>query len=72
MGQFPRIAAAKVTQPPLDHGRIAELLKQLRQRSRREITIAVMGLGGCFSPEMWRALELLAAEQRAMDERKAS
>ena len=61
-----------MTEPPLDHKRVAELLKALRQRTPREITIAVMGLGGCFSPEMWRALELLAAEQSAVDERKVS
>lgn len=61
-----------MTQPPINHGRVAELLKALRQRTPREITVAVMGLGGCFSPEMRRALELLAAELSTMDERKAS
>jgi hypothetical protein len=34
--------------------RIAELLAMLRQRTAREITIAVMSLAGCFTPEMWR------------------
>ena len=47
----------------LDHERVAELLNTLRQRTRREVAIATIGLGGCFSHEMWRALELLAAER---------
>lgn len=53
----------KVSEPPLDEQRVAELLRSLRQRTPREITIAVIGLGGCFTHEMCRALELLAAER---------
>ena len=52
-----------MSEPPLNHERVAELLRSLRQRTPREITVAVMGLGCCFTPEMWRALELLAAER---------
>jgi hypothetical protein len=44
----------------------------LRQRTPREIAISTIGLGGCFSPEMWRALELLAAERSPIDKRKVS
>lgn len=54
-----------MTHPPLNHEKVAELLEALRQRTPREITIAVMCLGGCFSPEMRRALELLAVERNA-------
>ena len=61
-----------MTRPPLNHKRVAELLEALRQRTPREITTAVMGFGGCFSAEMWRALELLAAERSAKDQRKVS
>ena len=72
MGQFLRIAAAKVTQPPLNHERVQKLLRVLRQRTPREIAIATIGLGCCFSPEMWRALELLAAERSVLEKRKVS
>lgn len=72
MGQFDGLAATQVNQPPLNHQRTAELLKALRQRTPREISVAVMSLGGCFSPEMRRALELLAAERRASLNQEAS
>ncbi len=61
-----------MSQPRFDHGRVDKLLRALRQRTPREITIATMGLGACFSPEMRRALELLAAERRALLNREAS
>lgn len=61
-----------MTRLPLDHERVARLLEALRQRTPRELTIAIVGLSGCFTPEMWRALELFAAERSALDERKAS
>lgn len=70
MGQLERIAVAQVNEPPLDHERVVKLLNALRQRTRREVAIATIGLGGCFSSEMWRALELLAAERGALDERE--
>ena len=58
--------------PVLDYERVAELLRALRERTPREITIATMGLGGCFTPELWHALELLAAERTALSLRGLS
>jgi hypothetical protein len=71
MDQFARAAVAEVSQN-LDIERVAKLLEALRQRTPREITIATIGLGGCFTPEMLRALELLAAERSAARERDAA
>jgi hypothetical protein len=61
-----------VEKPSLDHKRIAELLKALRLRTPRETTVATMALGGCYIPEMRRALALLAAERSASDNQKVS
>jgi hypothetical protein len=47
----------------MDDRRVAQLLELLRQRTREEITLGVMALGPSFTPEMWRALELLREEQ---------
>jgi hypothetical protein len=58
--------------PSLDHERVAELLKALRQRTPREITVAMIALGGCFTSEMRHAIELLAAERSVSDEREVS
>jgi hypothetical protein len=47
----------------MDHRRVAHLLELLRQRTPEEITLGVMALAPSFTPEMWRALELLREEQ---------
>jgi hypothetical protein len=47
----------------MDDRRVAQLLELLRQRTREEITLGVMALAPSFTPEMWRALELLREEQ---------
>lgn len=60
----------KVTELPPSSKRVAGLLRSLRLRTPREIAIATIGLGGCFTPEMKRALELLAAERSGLDERE--
>jgi hypothetical protein len=39
------------------------LVELLRRRAPEEITTGVMALAGSFSPEMWRALELLRLER---------
>lgn len=49
----------------LNGKRIAYLVKLLRQRTPEEITTGVMALAGSFTPEMWRALELLHLERSA-------
>jgi hypothetical protein len=56
----------------MDDKRVAHLLELLRQRTREEITLGVMALGGSFTPEMWRALELLRMERSAKSKEKAS
>jgi hypothetical protein len=48
-----------VSDHPLDGKRVAHLLELLRRRTPEEITTGVMALAGFFSPEMWRALQLL-------------
>jgi hypothetical protein len=61
-----------MNRPPLNPERVAELLKALRQRNEREIITGTLTFAGSFTPEMWRALELLAAERSALGERKIS
>jgi len=48
----------------LEQLRVFRLLDLLRQRTPEEITRATMALAPAFTPEMWRALELLRAERR--------
>ena len=55
---------------PLNQERVADLLRSLRQRTLPEITVATFALGGCFTPEMWRALELLAVERSYVEKPK--
>jgi hypothetical protein len=52
----------------LDDQRVTRLLGMLRQRTPKEISFAVLSLGGCFSPEMWRALELSGLERSTVGE----
>jgi hypothetical protein len=54
-----------VSNHPLDGKRIVYLVKLLRQRTPEEITTGVMALAGSFTPEMWRALEVLRIERSA-------
>jgi hypothetical protein len=58
-----------LSEPNLNQDRVEKLLNALRKRTPREITIATMALAGCFTPEMRRALELLAAERSRWDKR---
>jgi len=47
----------------MDERRVAHLLELLRQRTQEEITLGVLALAPSFTPEMWRALELLRTER---------
>jgi hypothetical protein len=57
---------------PLDDRRVCLLLELLRQRTPEEITRGVMALAGSFTPEMWRALELLRMERSVGSKERAS
>jgi hypothetical protein len=52
-----------VSDHALEAKRVVYLVKLLRRRTPEEITIGVMALGGSFTPEMWRALELLRSQR---------
>ena len=52
-----------MTKSALNNQRVDELLRDLRKRTTQEITQGLMLLGGYHTPEMMRALELLAAER---------
>ncbi|MBR0795260.1 hypothetical protein JQ615_07665 [Bradyrhizobium jicamae] len=54
-----------MTKHALDNQRIEELLRGLRERTTEEITEGLMLLGGHYTPEMIRALELFVAERNA-------
>lgn len=57
------VGAREVDEQSIDGERVEQLLHALRERTPREITIAVLAFSGRFTPEMWRALELLSAER---------
>ncbi|GIQ75500.1 hypothetical protein [Bradyrhizobium sp. RD5-C2] len=59
-----------MTKPALDNQLVEELLRGLRQRTREELTQGLMLLGGYRTPEMMRALQLLAAEHSAEPQEK--
>jgi hypothetical protein len=52
-----------VADHPLDGERVAYLVRLLRRRTPEEITTGVMALAGSFTPEMWRALQLLRLQR---------
>ncbi|WP_283811306.1 hypothetical protein [Bradyrhizobium uaiense] len=43
----------------------------MRERTQEELTQGLLLLGGCWTPEMMRALELLTAERAAVQKREA-
>jgi hypothetical protein len=54
-----------VSNHPANGKRVVYLVELLRRRTPEEITAGVMALAGSFTPEMWRALELLRLERGA-------
>ncbi|MGY4154247.1 MULTISPECIES: hypothetical protein [Bradyrhizobium] len=52
-----------MTKSVLDNQRVEELLRAMREFTQEELTQGLLLLGGCWTPEMMRALELLAAER---------
>jgi hypothetical protein len=54
---------SEVSDHPLDEKRVSYLIELLRQRTSKEIATGVMALAGSFTPEMWRALELLRLQR---------
>ena len=61
---------AEKRRTPLDERRVNHLLELLRKRTPEEIGIAMI-FAPAFTPEMWRALELLRLERSTQLENQA-